>query len=59
MPEKLDLGYMNGWDQKNYPVEYLKCWVEKHELTYRQVGRCDMEYTCPICGIKWNIDSSD
>jgi hypothetical protein len=60
MDEKIiNLGYMNEWDQGNFPAEYLKCMENGHELTYRQAGRCNMEFTCCVCNIRWNVDSSD
>jgi len=64
-----DLGYMNGWshtivdDCVEFPdkQEYNDCMKQKHRLEERDLnGRgTDTEYVCPICQIKWRVDSSD
>ena len=58
------LGTMNGWgDKKNYPAKYKFCMRKRsknpHPITQATVGRCLIEYECPICKIKWTVDSSD
>lgn len=58
--------YPNGWDgpkvkePDNIPVEYTRCQHElKHSLVAVNKGRCWTQYTCPICEITWDVDSSD
>lgn len=66
-----DLGYMNGWkytiknnrvvyDPKDHP-EYCKCREQDHVLQeiYHDNRGTDAEYICPLCQIKWHVDSSD
>jgi hypothetical protein len=60
------LSYPNGWDgpavemgEDNPPAEYLACRAAKHPLVEVNRGRCWNQYTCPICGITWDVDSSD
>lgn len=52
-----DLGYMNGW--KETPPEYDRCKKLGHPLKEDGIGRCLAEYSCPICKIKFKVDSSD
>lgn len=57
--------YPNGWDGKkvkepdNIPLEYTKCVDANHPLVEVNKGRCWTQYTCPICNITWDVDSSD
>ena len=58
-PKKLiNLGMMNGWG-RNTPEIFKKCQKQKHKLTQKNIGRCLTEYTCPICGYSYEVDSSD
>lgn len=57
MDEYKDLGYANGW--KETPPEYDKCKKLGHPLKEEGIGRCLAEYSCPICKIKFKVDSSD
>jgi hypothetical protein len=52
-----DLGCMNGWPVD--PLEYVHCCNHKHVLTTVKLGNCWTEYSCEICKIKYNVDSSD
>jgi hypothetical protein len=49
-----DCGTANGWKEKPSIVE--KCNHPKREKT---IGRCLTEYTCDICKIRYEVDSSD
>ena len=57
--------YPNGWDQPgvkeadNIPPEYEACVAQGHALITGNKGRCWTQYTCPICEITWDVDSSD
>lgn len=53
-----DLDYMNNWD-KGVPDIVKKCGAKHHKLTYSIIGRCELEYECPICKYKYRVDSSD
>jgi hypothetical protein len=57
--EMKNLGCMNGW--KSEPVEYTKCKSGCHHefVSTRKLGNCWYEYSCEICKIKYNVDSSD
>jgi len=55
--ELIDLGCVNGW--KECPEKYTKCHEAKHALDSKSIGVCYTEYTCAICGIKWQVDSGD
>lgn len=57
--EVKDLGCMNGWH--GAPPEYTKCVASSHFVhrTKKRLGNCWYEFTCPICKIKWDVDSSD
>ena len=50
-------GYANGWSVTPAPVQ--KCRDLHHVEEVKTVGRCVTEYSCPICGISYMIDSSD
>jgi len=56
-----DLGCMNGWENGNWPKEWTKCCESQptHKLVVANKGNCWTQYTCPICGITWDVDSSD
>ena len=47
------------------PLEYTACQQAfktggaNHPLTVVKKGNCWYQYTCPICGITWDVDSSD
>ena len=41
------------------PSEYTNCVAQKHPLVEQNRGRCWTQYTCPDCGITWDVDSSD
>ena len=58
--------YPNGWDkpyvlvgENNIPPEYTACVESHHSLTQVNKGRCWNQYTCTICEITWDVDSSD
>lgn len=55
-----DLGCMNGWGD-NVPEEYRLCCRGNHykHVEVVSLGRCWSQYTCKVCGIRYNIDSSD
>jgi len=55
-----DLGCQNGWIGE-YPPEWVKCCEEKHYkyIVVAKKGNCWHQYTCPICEITWDVDSSD
>lgn len=56
--------YPNGWDKPGVkepdrvPPEYTACRAAGHQLTTHQKGHCWTQYTCPTCGITWDVDSS-
>ena len=52
-----DLFTMNGWSE--VPKELKKCRELKHKLDKKEISRCYTEYSCPICQIKYKVDSSD
>jgi hypothetical protein len=53
-----NLGEMNGW--REYPPEYTACHEAEHKIESRPgAWRCYTHYSCPICKIKWAVDSSD
>jgi len=52
-----DYGYANGW--KETPVEVRACKTIGHEKIIKTVGRCLTEYSCPVCGYVYKVDSSD
>lgn len=58
LEKPLDLGTMNGWQGK-YPEVYHACTEANHELEEKALGTCYNEYYCPLCKIKWRVDSSD
>lgn len=41
------------------PPEYTACVSLGHKHTAQIKGRCWYVYSCPICGIEWEVDSSD
>ncbi len=43
------------------PEEYKKCKSGCHHefVSVRKLGNCRHEYSCEICNIKYNVDSSD
>ncbi len=57
--------YPQGWDGPavkgvdRTPVEYTACRKAGHPLQVVKKGNCWYQYTCPICGITWDEDSSD
>lgn len=51
-----DLGYANGW--KTDPPEEVVCESKKHKKERVTKGNCLTLYYCPICKIKWMVDSS-
>jgi len=53
----INLGCMNGW--LITPPVVNVCREAKHELVVTSLGRCYNEYYCPICGYRYQIDSSD
>lgn len=54
----LNLGIMNGWGER--PKEYENCVRQKHVLDYRlsKNWSCYTYYSCPLCKIKFSVDSS-
>lgn len=52
-----DFGYANSWGET--PPEVKKCRDAQHRLFSLTVGRCETEYSCKECKIKWRVDSSD
>ena len=52
----IDLGCLN---YKPAPEVLKNCQDLKHELKRKEIHRCITEYTCEICGLKYNIDSGD
>lgn len=48
------LGYANGWKEK--PEEVVKC---DHKLDVKYIDRCVREYSCPVCGYCYKVDSGD
>lgn len=50
-----DLGYANNWDDT--PDEVRKCRKKQHVKKTKEVGRCSIEYSCPICEFKYKVDS--
>jgi hypothetical protein len=56
-----NLGCANGWTDESLPIEYEQHVNARHfELaTVKKLGNCWYEYTCPICKIRYNVDSSD
>lgn len=55
--ELKSLGSANGWSKT--PQIVLDCEKAGHELQGKNIGRCLNEYSCPICGYKYTVDSSD
>ena len=57
--------YPNGWNgpaikgEDRIPPEYTACRAAKHAVTTQKKGNCWYQYTCPTCGITWDVDSSD
>jgi hypothetical protein len=57
--------YPNGWDMPpvkepdRVPPEYTACSAARHPLTSTKLGNCWYQYECPICGIQYDIESSD
>ena len=41
------------------PPEFTACRAADHNPTTQKKGNCWYQYTCPICGITWDVDSSD
>lgn len=52
-----DLGDLNSL--RSTPKVLDDCREAKHVLSNRNLGRCYDEYSCAICRITFNIDSSD
>jgi hypothetical protein len=52
-----DLGWMNGW--KETPKEYIFHSKKNHKVWVNQFARCGNDYKCPVCKIKWSVDSGD
>ena len=52
-----NLGTMNGW--KKSPKELDRCEEKLHTRGARNLGRGYEEYYCPICKIRYQVDSSD
>lgn len=57
--EVKNLGLMNGW--KENPVELTECRAKGHmpEVVRSATWRCYSYYSCPICKIQYEVDSSD
>jgi hypothetical protein len=58
--------YPQGWDgpkvkdPDHIPPEYVRCQHElKHGVNTTRLGNCWHRYTCPVCNITWDVDSSD
>ena len=56
MSDYKSFGAMNGWSKT--PIEVHKCWDLEHDLDRVEIRRCVTEYTCPICKIKYKIDTA-
>ena len=56
--EYKNLGIMNGW--KEQPKEYKECCEKKHTHIRQgsSVWSCYNYYSCPICKIRYEVDSS-
>lgn len=52
-----DFGCANGWIQN--PPAYDECMAAKHVVRGKTVGRCLTRYSCDICRISFEFDSSD
>ena len=52
-----NLGYANGW--KEIPEIVKQCREKHHKIDQRVTGRCIQQYTCHVCGYKYEVDSSD
>lgn len=58
MPDTIkDFGTLNGYDK--IPEEVDACWLQNHPREGREIGRCYIETYCPVCKIRYRIDSSD
>lgn len=57
--EYTDLGIMNNW--KEHPEEYKNCLEQKHKINSIASSwwSCYTYYDCPICKIRFEVDSSD
>jgi len=57
------LGYVSSWDPANLPEEYQTCVDKRHAweriLIWRSISMHVGEYECPVCQIKYRVDSSD
>jgi len=52
-----DLGIANGW--RETPPELITCSDQDHKISTINIGKCLTKFICPICKIKWEVDSSD
>lgn len=55
-PKVRDLGWANGW--KATPEVVSKCLEAGHKRDDWEMGRCDHEIRCDICGYRYRMDSS-
>lgn len=59
------ISYPNGWEgppvrgEDKVPPEYTACVAAGHPHRETRLGRCWNRYTCDICQITWDVDSSD
>lgn len=51
-----NLGCLNNWVEE--PAEYLACCQAGHSWRETNLGNCWNKYTCDICKICFDIDSS-
>jgi hypothetical protein len=60
-PPVKNLGSANGWRETPLELKAHEAFQKagaRHVVTEVRLGRCWTEYTCPTCGIRWNVDSS-
>lgn len=71
--EYKDCGCANGWYSPSIlvngkwvkehpdrvPAEVVACREAGHGLSSKKLGNCYYEYSCAICKIKYDVDSSD
>jgi hypothetical protein len=51
------IGVSNAWT--NIPIELKECKEHNHVLTIQTISNCYKSFTCPICKIIFETDSSD
>jgi hypothetical protein len=56
-----DLGWVNGWQGKPFPKEYIRCGNLNHKIKETQLSSRGSDYVsvCDICKIYWQLDCSD